>query len=83
MIVKLLGYQNIDFTSNQGDRIVGTNLFVSYPDNNVKGLRSDRKFASRKAIADQELKVDSYYDVSINFNGKVEKVSYYGDTYLE
>ena len=78
MFAQLIGYQKIDFTTKQGDRIVGTNLYIASDDDNVRGRRTDKVFCSQKAI-DCDLIVNHYYDVCINIRGKVDKVVYLGE----
>ena len=81
MYCKLLGYQDIDFESKQGERIVGVNLFMSSDDEYVKGVRTDKFFVSKSKIR-CDLKIDSYYDVAFGRRGSVDHIDYVGDELL-
>lgn len=47
--VKLIGVQDMDFTTRKGERIDGIKLHITYPDENVMGLMADGKFINREA----------------------------------
>ena len=44
MIVMLQGYARVDFVNEKGERVHGTNLFITYPDPNVSGLFAGKVF---------------------------------------
>lgn len=74
MIVKLLGMQALDFTSADGNKIVGNNLFIAFEQKNVNGFKTDKVFCSDKISLPKELKTNTLLNISFNMHGKVESV---------
>lgn len=81
MKVSLLGIQDLDFTTRDGDEIKGLKLHFCYVDANVTGRKVDTKFISRSALANLQLSASSFadaigkeIDLQTDFNGKVYAV---------
>lgn len=73
MVVNIIGIQNVDFESRDGSRIEGTNLYTTYDDEFVKGMKAE-KFFIRRSIDCSKLKVGLTYDLTFDRRGKVEKI---------
>lgn len=71
MQVKLVGVQHVNFTNNSGETIHGTNIFCSFKDENVEGLRTE-KFFLRPEIKLPDCKLNDTIEISFNMKGKVE-----------
>lgn len=82
MEIRLLGYQDIDFETDKGDRIVGINIFCASEDDYVTGHRTDKFFISKRLVPEEGLKPDCYYDLLFGRRGKVDKITYLGDVTL-
>lgn len=78
MIVKLLGVQKLDFETREGERIIGTNIYTQYPDDYVEGVKCE-KFFIRKSVDVSNLKIDSFYDLTFDRRGKIDKIDFYAD----
>ena len=81
MKVSLLGVQDLDFSTREGDTIQGVKLHFCYTDPNVTGRKVDTKFISRSALANLQLETASFtaaigkeIDLQTDFNGKVYAV---------
>lgn len=79
MKVKLIGVQNLDFTTDSGDRIKGLNLFVSYEDVNMTAGRKTSKLFLREDIAfPANVKIGEELEILFSMKGKPETVSKIG-----
>ena len=83
MKVNLLGVQDLDFTTREGDTIQGVKLHLCYTDANVAGRKVDTKFISRSALANLGIDVSSFtaaigkeIDLQTDFGGKVCAVNF-------
>lgn len=47
MKVNLIGVQDMNFTSREGNDIDGVKVFIAYPDSNTYGNYAESKFISR------------------------------------
>lgn len=72
------GIQRLDFDTREGDHIQGYSLHIAYPDENVIGRKTDKKFLSDDAFKNLGLTLDqlaplTLHDVEMetNLNGKV------------
>lgn len=74
MFVKLLGINTVDFVATNGEQIKGTNLFVSYPDENVTGERTDKFFVRPEIAIPGKIKIGEQISLSFNHRGRVEAV---------
>lgn len=73
MKVRLLGSKKLDFTSNDGSLIQGTQIFMSFPEEGVKGERCDKLFV-KDGFALPPLKPGELLDISFNNKGKPESI---------
>ena len=74
------GIQRLDFTNKQGDEIKGYNLHIAYPDANVIGRITDKKFINDEMWANLGLSVEQLtplvqHDVELETNIKGKFVS--------
>lgn len=70
----LQGFAKLDFTSTNGNRVEGTNLYISFPDKNVTGQKCERIFAP-KEIVFPKVKIGDTLNFSFNNKGKLETIS--------
>lgn len=80
--VRLIGVQELDFDTKEGNNIKGIKLHVSFPDEFVYGEKVDTKFISDEAchnlhIYPAELKdlVGELINIETNFSGKLLSIS--------
>lgn len=76
--VFLEGIQHLDFDTKEGNHINGYNLHIAYPDENVVGKMTDKKFISAEAFNNLGFSLDEIsalvqHDVELetNIKGKV------------
>ena len=76
MQVNLVGFKELDFKSKDGDHIKGTQLFVSFHEDETTGDKTEALFirADSKTQLPDKLKPGDVLDVSFNMRGKVEAV---------
>ena len=72
MQVKVLGISQVNFTSNNGETINGTNLYCGYKDENTVGIRADKFFLKDGIQVD--CKPNDTIELVFNMRGKVESV---------
>ena len=77
MQATLLGIKELDFKPKDGDQIKGTQLFVSFPEKEMKGVMTDKYFfrSDSETQLPKDLKVGDILDVTFNRNGKVETIA--------
>lgn len=75
MQVKLVGWQQISFTNNNGENINGTNIYVAFKDENVEGLKTEKLFLKENIVLPKDTKLNDTLDISFNMKGKVESIS--------
>ena len=80
--VRLIGVQELDFDTKEGNNIKGIKLHVSFPDEFVSGEKVDTKFISDDAchnlhIYPAELKdlIGEVINIETNFSGKLLSIS--------
>lgn len=80
--VNLCGVQQIDFENDQGQKIKGIKLHVSYPDDNVTGNACAAKFISQKlcerlgvSVESLEPLIGQVIQLDTDFKGKVTDIS--------
>lgn len=73
MFMYLLGNKDLDFVSN-GERVKGTQLFVSYPEDGVTGQRTDKLFF-KDGFELPNLQPGMTLDIVFNHRGKPERVT--------
>ena len=74
MIVKLLGFRNLDFTTNKGDVIRGFNLYVGFEDPEVSGLHTEKFFVKEGIELPKDTKINDSIDIAFNMKGKVDAI---------
>lgn len=71
----LQGFAKLDFTSADGNRVEGTNLYISFPDKNVTGQKCERIFASKEIVFPEKIKIGDTLNFSFNNKGKLETIT--------
>lgn len=75
MLVNLLGYKEVNYTSKRtGKPVSGTELHVFFADSRVNGSAVDKLFV-RGSVTVPSLKVGSAYNVLFDRYGSVDFVS--------
>lgn len=69
----LLGYRPLDFTTDDGNAVKGTQLFVRFPEDGVTGEMCDKLFV-RDGIELPALTPGMTLDIRFNRKGKVAAV---------
>lgn len=76
------GIQRLHFTNKQGDEIKGYNLHIAYPDENVVGRITDKKFINDEAFNNLGFSLDKLsalvqkdVELETNIKGKVIAIS--------
>lgn len=75
MLAILLGFQKLDFNTPNGENIKGTNIYVSYSDENVVGEKSERFFVKQEVVFPENVKIGDSVNITFNHKGKVESIS--------
>lgn len=79
MLYTVLGYREMDFKSQDGSQVRGTQIFVSYKDRDVVGLSAGKVFLRRSLIDEMReqgkiIVPGCLVDVEYNERGKVASV---------
>lgn len=77
MKAKLLGVRELDFKSNDGSAIKGTQWYISFPEEGVVGEMTDKLFL-RDGFAIPACKPGDMLEISFNRKGKPESVTLIG-----
>ena len=75
MKVKLLGLQELDFATDRGDKIKGTNIWISYPEKDVTGETAVKCFLSPELLGSTKLSVGLNFNIEFNAKGKIAAIS--------
>jgi hypothetical protein len=75
MISQLIGFQPIQFTNNNGEEIKGTNIYITFKDENVTGLRAKKMFIKNGIELPKDAKINDTVEIAFNFKGKIESIS--------
>lgn len=75
MKVSLVGVQDMDFKSRDGNVIDGVKVFIAYPDSNTYGSVAEAKFIQRNIYESFELPIEKLIDkigevVNVEFDPK-------------
>lgn len=75
MKVLLVGVQDMDFKSRDGNDINGVKVFIAYPDSNTYGNVAEYKFIQRNVFESFKLPVEKLIDkigevVNVEFDPK-------------
>ena len=73
MRAKLLGVQALNFRNNEGEQISGTNIFCSFADENVQGMKVGKFFLKEGVLLPKDTKLNDDLELSFNMKGKVDK----------
>lgn len=74
MVVDVLGFQNLDFEGQNGQRVKGINLFTAFVDEGVTGMRTDRFFLRDGLALPKDFKVNDEVTLYFDRKGRVEKI---------
>lgn len=75
MKVNLIGLKVVQFKDDNGREVNGTNLYCTFADENVTGLRAEKFFVKSEVTLPKELKQNDVLDIQFNMKGKVEAIS--------
>ncbi|MCL2546289.1 MAG: hypothetical protein FWE06_03725 [Oscillospiraceae bacterium] len=75
MQVQLQGIRALDFKSDNGENVKGTQLFVTYNDESVNGLMTDKIFVKQEVQIPQGIKQNDILNLMFNNKGKVIAIS--------
>ena len=70
----LHGIQKVDFVNDQGERIQGTKLFLSYRDEKVVGQKTDKLFLKAGYQLPQGLATGAVLDMSFDISKHLDKI---------
>lgn len=75
MNVSLVGVQDMDFKSRDGNDINGVKVFISYPDSNTYGNVAESKFIQRNVFESFKLPVEKLIEkigevINVEFDPK-------------
>ena len=74
MIYKVIGIQNVNYTSKKtGQLVEGCQLHVSFEDSRINGLGVDKIFCGKRIPVDN-VKLNDYIEVYYNKYGQVDFV---------
>lgn len=74
MRVTLVGYQPIDFTNGEGERINGSNIFTNFKDTNVDGFRTGKFFLREGISLPKDVKLNDEIEISFDYKARIEKI---------
>ena len=74
MQIQIVGVQHLDFTNDDGDRVIGTNLHVNLPDPSVDGLKARKIFIAKDFPMPPDIKPNEVVDIDFNDRGKVVRI---------
>lgn len=75
MEVILRGVAELNFTSQTGNHVEGTNLYISFPDKNVTGEKCERVFASTEISFPDKMAIGDTINLFFNSRGKLEAIT--------
>lgn len=75
MLVNVIGIQRLDFDTNDGGHIEGTNLFCAYKDDNVEGMKAERFFVKKEIELPKQIQAGDKLNIFFNQKGRVEAVT--------
>ncbi|MCL2190173.1 MAG: hypothetical protein FWB87_15585 [Defluviitaleaceae bacterium] len=74
MLATLQGIRTLDFTANNGERVQGTQLFVSFEEAGVTGFATDKLFVRTDVHLPDKLKPNTQIEVFFDRKGKPEAI---------
>lgn len=78
MDYKLIGFKDVDFTTQDGNRITGVKLYFTYVDGYVDGEAAEIVGYYKPDAASLELEIGGYYSITYNKWGKVQSITKVG-----
>lgn len=75
MKAKLVGVQGIRFTNSNGEEVRGTNVFVTFADENVQGVKCEKLWLKEGIAIPKDVKLNESIELIFNMKGKVEAIS--------
>ena len=74
MQVTLQGFRSLDFKTDNGEQVKGTQLFVSFEDETVTGKMTDKLFVRPEVRLPESLKSGDILNLQFNMKGKVQSI---------
>jgi hypothetical protein len=74
MLMNVTGVSVVNFTTKDGRNIEGRTVYVTYPDRNVVGAKTDKVFVGTNISAPTNISPGDVIDVMFNMRGKVDRV---------
>lgn len=74
MQARLLGVMNVNFTNNNGEVITGRNIFCSFADSNVQGVRTEKFFLNSNISLPENTKINDNLNICFNYKGRIESI---------
>jgi len=74
MLATLQGYRALDFTTEDSKRIRGTQLFISFDEDNVVGQATDKLFVKPEVELPTQMQQGDSLEIYFDRKGKVESV---------
>ena len=74
MQVILQGFRELNFKSDSGEQVRGTQLFVSFDDETVTGKMTDKIFVRPEIQLPANLKQGDILSLQFNMKGKVQSI---------
>ena len=75
MLVNVIGIQRLDFDTNDGGHIEGTNLYCAFNDDNCEGMKTDRFFVKKEIDLPKQIQPGDKLNIFFNQKGRVEAVT--------
>lgn len=74
MLVTLQGFRSLDFKTNNGEQVKGTQIFVSFDDETVTGKMTDKLFVRPEIKLPENIKPNDVLSLQFNMKGKVQSI---------
>ena len=75
MVAKFLGYQKLDFMSDDGKRVEGVNIYVAHSDPHVTGEITSKFYVNPEIKFPEQLKIGMQVNLAFNHRGKIESIT--------
>ena len=76
MNIKVIGLQNLDFVTKDGNHIKGINVYAMFPDKKIQGFRCEKFYISQEIVLPKGgIQVNDTIDLVFDFKGKIESIS--------
>ena len=74
MKAKFVGLQRIHFVNNNGEEVIGSNIFCLHQDENTEGFRASKFFLKEGISLPDGIKLNDTIEIHFNMKGKVESI---------